>query len=107
MTEKSRAVDKKLQVNNYLDLLPCFAFDYKGQQLLKNFQLDDILEQELAWNQSYRQSELSGNSDLYKEHSYKLHYITNKEYNKFLVNACSAKVNIGQFLNCICILLCK
>ena len=96
MNESSRAVDKKLQVNNNLDILPYFQLNYEGQQILKNYKLDSVLNEEKEWNHNYVLKELSGNKDLYVEHKYKLHYISFKDYTKFLLNSAQAKASIGQ-----------
>lgn len=96
MTEKSRAVDKKLQVNNELDLLPVFVLNYAGQLILRNYKLDSVLEEEINWNNEYRESELSSNEDLYKDHTYKLHFISHKDYKKGLLNSSLCKGSIGQ-----------
>ena len=96
MNENSRAVDKKLQVNNNLDILPYFQLNYEGQKILKNYKLDSVLNEVKEWNHNYVLKELSGNKDLYVEHKYKLHYISFKDYTKFLLNSAQAKASIGQ-----------
>ena len=80
------------------DLLPQFVLNYEGQQLLKNFKLDKVLDEELDWHQAYRNKEFSSTMDLKVVHKYQLHYLSYADYSSFLINAVVAKNNIGQFL---------
>lgn len=78
------------------DLYPLFVLDAKGQELLSKFEFGSVLKEELEWNNSYRLSELSSDEGLFKHHVYKLHYISNEQYKKFLLNASVAKGAIGS-----------
>ena len=80
------------------DLFPIFVLNYEGQQLLKEFKLEDVLEEEIEWHKSYKAKEFSSTMDLEVVHKYKLHYLSYKDYSSFLINAVVAKNNIGQFL---------
>lgn len=96
MTEKSRAIDKKLQVNNNLDLLPGFVLDYQGQQVLKDFKLTGITKAEQDWYDEYKASEMSSDSELHQDHKFKLYFVTNEEYNKYIQNAVVCKGLTGK-----------
>ena len=78
------------------DILPLFLLNYQGQQILRKFKLDSVLDEEKSWNTEYVIKELSGNKDLYLNHKYKLHYISFKDYTKFLLNSSQAKASIGK-----------
>ena len=80
------------------DLFPIFVLNYEGQQLLKEFKLEYVLEEEIEWHKSYKAKEFSSTMDLEVVHKYKLHYLSYKDYSNFLINAVVAKNNIGQFL---------
>ena len=75
-----------------------FVPNYQGQQLLKDYKLEDILEEELAWHEAYKNKEFSSTMDLKVKNSYNLHYLSYEDYSDFLINAVVAKNNIGQFL---------
>ena len=77
------------------DLFPLFFLDYKGQKLLRNFKLTNVLPEELEWHKKYKLKEFSSTHALEVEHTYKLHLITTQQYSKFLNNAVTAKGNIG------------
>ena len=80
------------------DLFPIFVLNYEGQQLLKEFKLKDVLEEEIEWHKSYKAKEFSSTMDLKVVHKYQLHYLSYADYSSFLINAVVAKNNIGQFL---------
>lgn len=77
------------------DLFPIFVPNYEGQQLLKDFKLEKVLDEELEWHESYRNKEFSSTMDLQVAHKYQLHYLSYKDYSNFLINAVVAKNNIG------------
>lgn len=92
-------IDAKTMVwqhsDNDGDLFPVFVPNYKGQQLLKDYKLESILEEELTWHEAYKNKEFSSTMDLEVKHSYKLHYLSYEDYSDFLINAVVAKNNIG------------
>ena len=92
----SKDVFEKSHSDSDGDILPYFQLNYEGQQILKNYKLDSVLDEEKEWNHNYVLKELSGNKDLYVEHKYKLHYISFKDYTKFLLNSAQAKASIGK-----------
>lgn len=88
------------------DLLPMAVLNKAGQNLLRNFRLADMLEDEAKWNEAYWRDELETDLDLKlgQKHIYELFTISNvfdftgkvhKNYPQFLLNACVAKGNIG------------
>lgn len=88
------------------DLLPMAVLNKEGQEMLKTFALNDMLEDEAKWNEEYWRDELKTDEDLQIDtgHKYELFTISNifdstgaanKNYPQFLLNACVAKGNIG------------
>lgn len=77
------------------DLLPLFVLNHEGQELLKTFELKNIVPKELEWHKAYYNKEYSSTMDLKVEHKYKVYYVTWQDYYNFLINACVAKGNIG------------
>lgn len=78
------------------DLFPMFILNYEGQKLLRDFKLENILEEELAWHDMYKAKEFSSTLSLEEvEHEYKLYDLPYEQYSSFIVNAVVAKNNIG------------
>lgn len=90
------------------DLLPIHILTNQGQELLRNFKLDKVLEEETLWHEKYVQSELETDLDLKlgSKHQYKLHKVSSvfgyeenggavTNYPQYLLNASVAKGNIG------------
>ena len=91
------------------------TLDKKGQELLRDFELSDICESEVAWTQSYIQGEFESNLDLFNEDGsllpvkYKLYdipmetYKVGREeimtYSKYFFQSLEAKVNVGSSTN--------
>lgn len=78
------------------DLLPGFVLDYKGQQVLKDFKLTGVTQAEQDWYDEYKASEMSSGSELYQDHKFKLYFVTNEEYNKYIQNAVICKGLTGK-----------
>ena len=70
----------------------------QGQEILDRWGFGYILERELEWHQAYKNKELGSDKDLHVDHVYKLHYISYKDYHKFLLNASAAKASIGEVI---------
>lgn len=88
------------------DLIPVFVPNAEGQQLLREFVLENLDYDEAKWTLEYYSGECEANADLYDEPVYKLydiplnHDATNKKtYAEFLMNAAIAKNNIGTATN--------
>lgn len=89
------------------DLLPIAVLDKDGQELLKDFRLNDMLEAEQKWNEDYWLDEYETDLDLKinEKHVYQLYEISNvfdksgklyKNYPQFVLNSSIAKGNIGS-----------
>lgn len=78
------------------DTLPLFMLDYKGQQLLKDFEVRNTTEAESLWHDAYVEKERSSGEELYQEHKYKLHFVAYEDYAKFLSNAVVCKTLTGS-----------
>lgn len=89
------------------DLLPIVILNKEGQELLKDFRLNDMLEAEQKWNEDYWLDEYKTDLDLKinEKHIYQLYEISNvfdksgtlyKNYPQFLLNSSIAKGNIGS-----------
>lgn len=89
------------------DLLPIAVLNKEGQELLKDFRLNDMLEAEQKWNEDYWLDEYETDLDLKIDgkHVYELYEISNvfdksgklyKNYPQFLLNSSIAKGNIGS-----------
>lgn len=78
------------------DLLPGFVLDYQGQQVLKDFKLTGITKAEQDWYDEYKASEMSSDSELHQDHKFKLYFVTNEEYNKYIQNAVVCKGLTGN-----------
>lgn len=85
------------------DLLPLFIPHGKGQKLLKDFELENVSYEEAKWTYEYYFKEADGNDDLKSFPEYKLFKIHTqfdnsnpKTYCQYLVNAATAKSNIGS-----------
>lgn len=91
------------------DLICLMAFNDKGQEMLQNFELPNVVQKELDWINAYVEGEYEGTFDLdldavsvYKLH--KLYLCENnpcgenhvKNYAQYILNASIAKKNIGQ-----------
>ena len=78
------------------DTVPLFCLDYQGQLLLNNFKLTGVTQAEKDWYDEYKASEMSSGSELYQDHKFKLHFVTNEEYNKYIQNAVVCKGLTGK-----------
>lgn len=91
------------------------AFNDKGQKLLQNFSLPNVVQAELKWIKDYVDGEYDGTNDLdlTTPSIYKLHklYLSEanpvgenhlKNYPQYVLNASVAKKNIGNS-NCLVI----
>lgn len=94
------------------DLICLYAFNHKGQLLLQNFHLPNIVADEIKWINEYIEGEYetTHDLDLTKPSIYKLYktyksacnlagkVVHKKFYSQFLLNSSIAKKNIGKFI---------
>ena len=90
------------------------TLDQKGQELLREFDLSDVCESEIAWTQDYIEGEFDSNLDLVDKTgkllpvSYKLHNVPMESYkvgrdivmtySDYFFQSLEAKVNVGRKL---------
>lgn len=85
------------------DLLPLFVPGPEGQNLLKDFYLQNLDSDEVSWTVDYYYGECEANDDLHADSVYQLNKIqvnydlkNKKTYSEFFINAAVAKNNIGS-----------
>lgn len=78
------------------DMYMIFCLDYNGSKLLEDFKLTQITQAELDWHKEYKAKELSSSEDYEVEHTYKLYFVENKDYSKYILNACVCKGLTGN-----------
>lgn len=79
-----------------MDLFPIFALDHKGNQLLKEFRLEGVTQAERDWCKEYKEKEASSGPELYENHKFKLYFVTNEDYNRYIQNAVVCKGLTGR-----------
>lgn len=87
---------RKSHSDNDGDLCPIYCFTYKGNMLLNDYHLDNITEAEKAWHDEYKAKEMSSADELYEDHKYKLYFVDNKDYNKYILNGVICKGLTGK-----------